>query len=163
MRRFAPIVLVALLASAGCGSSSKSATTTATSSGPSVASFKTAFAAQKKTLTVLGKDVGAAVEGASKETDVALTKQFEGLSSRATALAGSMAQLQAPAQFRVELSSLESALTQVAGTLRQIEAAAAAHDGTAAKSGGEAIVTDAQQIKSIDVTLSTKLGLPVEP
>jgi hypothetical protein len=162
MRRSAPIVLVALLAVAGCGSSSKSAVTTA-ATGPSVDSFKTAFAAQKLTLTQLGKDVGVAVEGANKVADVALVKQFESLSSRATALAGSMAQLEAPAPFRAELSSLESSLTQVAGTLRQIEAAAAAHDAAAARAGGEAIVTDAQQVKAVDIALSKKLGLPAEP
>ena len=159
MRRMAPIFLASLLLLAGCGSSSKSLQ--ATSTGPSVASFKTAFATQKKTLTSLGNDVGAAVEGANRKTDVQLAKQFEGLATRATALAGSMAQLEPPTQFKVELSSLESALTQVAGTLRQIEAAAAAHDANAAKAGGEAIVTDAQQVKAIETTLSQKLGLPV--
>jgi hypothetical protein len=47
--------------------------------------------------------------------------------------------------------------------LHSIEAAAAAHDATAAKAGGEAIVAEAQQVQSDDKALSSKLGLPALP
>lgn len=115
---------------------------------------------QKAKLKTLGNEIGAAVEGASSQTDAALVKQFEGLASRTTQEAGAIGQLSAPSKFKTELASLQSSLTQVAGTLREIEAAAAANDATTAKAAGEAIVTDAQQVKSIDDALTAKLGLP---
>jgi hypothetical protein len=152
MLRISPVVLVVLLLLIGCGSS-----------GPTTSSFKSEFRTQKTTLTALGKDVGAAVEGASHQTDSALTKQFEGLASRATALAGALGQLNAPSQYKSELSALQSSITQVAGTLHSIEAATAANDASAAKAGGESIVANAQQVKTIDNTLSAKLGLPTSP
>jgi hypothetical protein len=167
MRRISPALLVALVALVGCGSSSTSSSststttsTTATSTEASLATFKSEFQAQKITLTALGKAVGAAVEGASHHTDEALAKQFRSLASRATTLAGSLGQLNAPTAYKAELSTLQSSVTQVAGTLHSIEAAAAAHDATAAKAGGESIVADAEQVKSADNKLSAKLGLP---
>ncbi|HEX7610970.1 MAG TPA: hypothetical protein VF380_09870 [Solirubrobacteraceae bacterium] len=156
MRRVTPIFLVALLALAGCGSS----TSSSTSSTPTVSSFKTTFAAEKAQLGALGKDVGGAVEGASKQTDTALATQFQSLASRATALAGSLGQLSAPAQYKAELAALQSSVTQVAGALHSIEAAAAAHDAAAAKAAAETLVADAQQVKTDDLALSGKLGLP---
>jgi len=151
MRRVGPVLpVVAVLALAGCGGSS----------GPTTSSFKAAFKVQKAKLKTLGNEIGAAVEGASSQTDAALVKQFEGLASRTTQEAGAIGQLSAPSKFKTELASLQSSLTQVAGTLREIEAAAAANDATTAKAAGEAIVTDAQQVKSIDDALTAKLGLP---
>jgi hypothetical protein len=152
MRSVSLAALAAVIALAGCGSS-----------GPSTSAFKSEFRTQKTTLNALGKDVGAAVEGASHQTDSALTTQFQALASRATALAGALGQLNAPSQYKSELSALQSSVTQVAGTLHSIEAATAANDLNAAKAGGEAIVANAQQVKSIDNTLSAKLGLPTSP
>jgi hypothetical protein len=152
MLRVSPVVLVVFVSLVGCGSS-----------GPTTSSFKSEFRTQKTTLTALGKDVGAAVEGAGHQTDSTLTKQFEGLASRATALAGALGQLNAPSRFKSELSALQSSVTQVAGTLHSIEAATAANDANAAKAGGESIVANAQQVKTIDNTLSAKLGLPTSP
>jgi hypothetical protein len=162
MRRATPIVLAALLALAlvlaGCGGSSSS-----TGTGPTVSSFKAAFAAEKAQLKVLGTDVGTAVEGAAKQTDTALASQFQSLASRATALAGSLGQLSAPAQYKAELAALQSSVTQVAGALHSFEAAAAAHDAAAAKAAVETLVADAQQVKSTDNALSAKLGIPTSP
>jgi len=156
LRRISPVLLILLLVLSGCGSSSGG-------SEPDTSAFKTAFAAQKKTLSALGKDVGAAVEGANQLNDAELVKQFEGLATRATTLAGTLAQLEVPKKFKVELSELQSSLTQVAGTLHSIEAAAAAHDAVAAKVGGEAIVVNARQVKTVDDRLSARLGLPSSP
>jgi len=153
MRRVSSIALVALLVLVGCGGSS----------GPSESSFKKSYSSEKAKLKKLGEDVGQAVEGAAKQNDGTLVKEFEGLAGRATTLAGELGQLQAPTKFRTELASLQSSITQVAGTLRQIEAAAAANDESAAKAGGEAIVADSQQVKAIDDALSKKLGLPSTP
>jgi hypothetical protein len=153
MRRISPLLVAGVLAIAGCGSSSE----------PSTSSFKKAFAAQKAKLKQLGTEVGSAVEGASKQSDNVLVGQFEGLASRATVLAGALGQLDAPAKYKSELATLQSAITQVAGALHSIEAAAAAHDAAAAKAGGEVLVADAQQVKSSDNALSAKLGLPTSP
>jgi hypothetical protein len=125
--------------------------------------FASAFSAQKATLRALGTDVASVVTGAKHQTDSALTTQFQGLASRATALAGGLGQLSAPSQFRSELGALPSSVTQVAGALHAIEAAAAASDSAAAKAAAEALVADAQQVKSDDNALSGKLGLPSSP
>lgn len=155
MHRASSVLLVMLVVLAGCGSSA--------SSEPNSSAFKSAFAAQKKTLSALGSDVGAAVEGANRLTDVELTKQFEGLAARATTLASTLGQLEAPKKFKVEIAELQSSLTQVAGTLHSIQAAAAAHDATAAKAGGEAIIVNARQVKTVDDRLSARLGLSSAP
>lgn len=163
MRRLIPVVLIiGALAMVGCGGSSSSGTTS-TSSEPSTAAFTSAFKVQKAKLKALGVAVGAAVTGAAHKTDAELTTEFKSLASRATELAGALGQLEAPAKFKGELATLQSSLTQVAGTLHSIEAAAAAHDAGAAKAGGEAIVAEAEQVKSGDNALSAKLGLPTSP
>jgi hypothetical protein len=141
-----------MLVLVGCGGSS----------GPTTSSFKAEFKVQKAKLHTLGDEIGSAVEDAGNQTDAALAKQFEGLASSATSLAGALGQLNPPSKFKDELASLQSSVTQVAGTLHSIEAAAAANDAASAKAGGEAIVADAKQVKSLDETLSKKLGLPAE-
>jgi hypothetical protein len=153
MNRVSLVALLALVLLAGCGGSSE----------PSTSSFKSAFSAQKAKLKTLGTEVGTAVEGASKKTDDDLVIEFRSLASRATVLAGALGQLEAPSKYKSELATLQSSLTQVAGALHSIEAAAAAHDGNAAKAGGEELVADAQQVKSSDNALSAKLGLPTNP
>jgi hypothetical protein len=151
------LVCLLALALAGCGTSSS------TSTGPTTASFKAAFSAEKVKLKSLGENVGSAVEGAGKKSDAALMAQFQELASRATELAGSLGQLAAPDKFKTALATLQSSVTQVAGALHSIEAAAAAHDAAAAKAGAETLVADAQQVKSSDNALSTALGLPTSP
>jgi hypothetical protein len=161
MRRASPVLILTVLALAGCGGGS--GTTASTSTEPSLSAFKTAFAAQKATLRALGTDVGSAVTGANHQTDAALFTQFQGLASRATALAGALGQLSPPSQYKSDLAALQSSITQVAGALHGIEAAAAAHDVSAAKAAADTLVADAQQVKSDDDALSAKLGLPVTP
>jgi hypothetical protein len=173
MRRVIPVVLIAgTLALTGCGGSSGSAgtsstsltgSTSSTSSEPSVSAFTSAFKVQKAKLRALGVSVGAAVTGAAHKSDIQLTDEFKALAARATALSGALGQLEAPAKYKADLGSLVSSLTQVAGTLHAIEAAAAANDESAAKAGGEAIVTEAEQVKSDDNALSVKLGLASSP
>ena len=151
MRRLIPVLLIGAIALSGCGSSG--------SSEPSTSDFKASFQAQKAQLKALGEAVGSAVTGAASKTNGELVTEFKGLAARATALAGSFAQLEAPAKYKADLAALQSSLTQVAGTLNSIEAAAAANDGNAAKAGGETIVTEGQQVRNADNTLSAKLGI----
>jgi hypothetical protein len=163
MRRLIPVgLIIGALALAGCGGSSSSGTTS-TSSEPSTSAFTSAFKVQKAKLKALGEAVGAGVTGAAHKTDAELTAEFKILASRATELSGALGQLEAPAKFRGDLATLQSSLTQVAGTLHSIEAAAAAHDAGAAKAGGEAIVAEAEQVKSDDNALSSKLSIPTSP
>ena len=147
------VALVLALAGAGCGSSSA----------PTKASFAQQFGVQRAKLGTLGQDVGAAVATARQKTDAMLAAEFRLLAERATALAGSLGSLNVPARYRNDLSSLQSSVTQVAGTLHSIQAAAIAHDTTAARAGGETIVADAAQVRSYTNTLSSKLGLPALP
>ena len=156
MRRITPTLVVLALVIAGCGSSGST-----TSSGPTTAEFKAEFTAQKAKLKSLGQDVGTAVSTAPKKTNTAIMTEFQSLASRATTLAGSLGQLSVPTQYKAELATLESSITQVAGALHSIEAAAAANDAPAAKAAAETLVADAEQVKSADNALSSKLGLPV--
>jgi len=155
MRQAAAIAVTAGLAMsvAGCGGDP----------GPTKASFAKEFSAERAELRALGADVGTAVSTARRRTDAALATEFAALGERATKLAGSLGQLGAPKAYRGDLLSLQSSVTQVAGTLHAIQAAALAHDATAARAGGEAIVTDAAQVKTYTGVLSTKLGLPASP
>jgi hypothetical protein len=151
MRRAAAIAATAALAlvPVACGSSS----------GPTKESFAKQFAAQQVQLRLLGADVGSAVADARRKDDAALSVEFRALADRATGLAGALGALSAPKQYRNDLSTLQSSVTQVAGTLRAIQAAATAHDATAARAGGEAIVADAAQVKTYTEVLTGKLGL----
>jgi hypothetical protein len=151
IRRLIPIALTGLIALSGCGGSG--------SGEPSTSHFKASFQAQKAQLSALGEAVGKAVSGASGKTNGELVGEFKQLAAQATALAGSFGQLEAPAKYKAELAALQSSLTQVAGTLNSIEAAAAANDASAARAGGETIVTEGQQVKAHDQALSAKLGL----
>jgi hypothetical protein len=164
MRRVIPVVLITgALAIAGCGGSSGSASTSSTNSEPSTSAFTSAFKVQKAKLRALGTAVGADVTGAAHKSDIQLANEFKRLAARATELSGALGQLEAPTKYKVDLGSLVSSLTQVAGTLHAIEAAAAANDESAAKAGGEAIVAEAEQVKSDDNALSSKLGLNTSP
>jgi hypothetical protein len=163
MRRLIPAVLfIGALALGGCGGSSSSGTSS-TSAEPSTTAFTSAFKVQKAKLRALGEAVGADVTGAAHKTDAQLMSEFKSLASRATELSGALGQLEAPAKYKGGLATLQSSLTQVAGTLHAIEAAAAAHDAGAAKAGGEAIVAEAEQVKSADNALSSALGLSTSP
>jgi len=162
MRRITSLLIVGLLALAGCGGSN-SKTTTTTKTVSAVTTFKNAYAAEKAKLSKLGENVGSAVEGANKKSNEALMKQFQSLGARATALSGALGQLEAPAQYKGYLSTLQSSITQVAGSLHAIEAAAAANDPEAAKAAAEALVANAQEVKKSDNSLSAKLGLPTSP
>ncbi len=150
-RRLIPIALTALIALSGCGSSG--------SAEPSTSAFKASYQAQKAQLSALGEAVGKAVAHASGKTNGELVGEFRKLAARATALAGTFGQLEAPKNYKAELAALQSSLTQVAGTLNSIEAAAVANDAAAAKAGGETIFTEGQQVTTDDHHLSDKLGL----
>ena len=155
MRRLVPILAVLSLLPAGCGGSAAT-----TGPAPATAGFRAAFTTQKAELTALGEDVGTAVAAAPRRSDAALTAEFHALASRARALAGSLGQLSVPAPYRTELTALQSSITRVAGSLHAIEAAAAAGDPQAAKAAAEALVANAQLVKSSDGALSAALGLP---
>jgi hypothetical protein len=154
MRATAAIVSTAALAITvqACGGSGQTRTT-----------FKQAFSVQRAKLRVLGDDVGAAVATARQKTDAMLASEFRLLAERATALAGALGGLSAPAQYRADLGSLQSSVTQIAGTLHSIQAAAISHDADAARAGGETIVADAAQVKNDAGVLSARLGLPASP
>jgi hypothetical protein len=152
MRRSLVTVIAAalVLPLASCGGSS----------GPSTASFKQAFSEQEVQLKALDVAIANAVTGARKKSNAELASEFGALANQATVRAGALGQLNPPSNYRAELDTVQSSVTQVAGTLNSIEAAAAANDVGAAKAAAETLVTEALQIKTDATALAGKLGLP---
>jgi hypothetical protein len=146
----AAIVVVVVVALAGCGGSS----------GPSVSKFKTGFAADKAQFTKLGSDLGTSVENASTKSNTELAAAFAALSARATQQVAQLSKLDPPAKFKNDLDQLKMRFTAVATDLTSISTAATKGDPTAAKTATEKLVKDAAQVKTSDTALTSALGLP---
>ena len=152
MRSRSTIAACALLSVglSGCGGSS----------GPSLSSFKTGFAADKAQFTKLGTDLGVAVTGAAAKSNMQLAAEFGELASRATQQAALLRKLDPPAKYKTELASLAAGIDIVATDLRTIAAAAAAGDPNAARAAAETLAQNSAKVKAADQTLTRQLGLP---
>jgi hypothetical protein len=135
---------------AGCGGSS----------GPSLSSFKSGFAADKAQFSKLGTDLGAAVAGAGSKSNSQLATEFGALSSRATQQAAQLRKLDPPSKYKTELASLAAGIDIVAADLRTIAAAATAGDARAARAAAETLAQNAATVQANDQTLTRQLGLP---
>jgi hypothetical protein len=135
---------------AGCGGSS----------GPSLSSFKSGFAADKAQFTKLGTDLATSVEKAGSQSNAELASAFAALSQRATQQASQLGKLDPPAKYKDDLDQLKARFTTVATDLSEIATAATKGDPQAAKAATEKLVQDAAKVKSSDTALTGALGLP---
>jgi hypothetical protein len=149
-RRSIPLCALLLTgALAGCGGSS----------GPSLSSFKSGFAADKAQFRKVGTDLGAAIQTASGKSDSALATEFASLSARATTQAAQLRKLQPPAKYKTAVGQLASSFDTVANDLHTISGAATSHDAATARSASATLVRDALKLQKIDKSVSGQLGL----
>ncbi len=143
------VMVAALVALAGCGSS-----------GPSLSAFKSGFQTEKAQFQQLGRDLQSALGAAKGQTDVQLASEFTGLAGRASQQAASLRTLNPPSKYKSQRDQLAADFDTVAADLRAIAAAATGHNGPAARSATLKLVSDAGSLKSVDSSLSSSLGLP---
>jgi len=152
MRAVASAVVIAALALAGCGSSSPAQ--------PSSSAFKSGFRSEKTAFRQLGLDLQQAITGARAKTDAQLATELGALSGRASQQGSRLAKLKPPAKFKTSLTQLAGGFQAVSADLRLIAAAAVKHDGAAAKTATETLLSDAAKVRTADDAITKGLGLP---
>ncbi len=143
-------LLTVAVAVAGCGGSS----------GPSLSTFKSGFATDKKTFRQLGLDLQKAIVGAQGKTDAQLAAEIGALSTRARAQAASLAKLEPPSKYKADLQNLVAGFGSVATDLSQIAHAAGQHNNAAAREATQTLLKDASKIKTSDDAITAGLHLP---
>ena len=136
-RRRLLVVFVSMLALAA----------TAAPAGAATPSLKAQFAPVNPQIKKIGADIGTAINGADKATDVQLAKAFAGLAQRAAASAGKVGKLKgATGANAITQRQLQLALAKGAIDLARIATAAAAHNANAAKAATIALIKDSKPI-----------------
>jgi hypothetical protein len=129
------LALAALLLVAGCGDS-KSET------------FTKDFRPINARIVALGRDVGAAVTGASGKSDHQIQDTFTALGKRATALRKQVDQLDPPSKWKKDRDELSVAMNDAAKALDAIAAAAAKGDPQAARRATIQLVAASGDLRS---------------
>ncbi len=148
-RSSTPLVWLATLALAGCGSA-----------GSSPSAFRSSFLEQRTELRKLGADLATTIRQAAGKTDAQLAAQLVNLSARSAQQASRLAKLNPPSRYQGTLGELVSSFRAVGGDLHQIATAATRHDASAAKAELGSLLQDAKRVKAGDTTLSRALKLP---
>ena len=117
---------------------------------------------RKTNFRQLGTDLGQAITAASGKSNSQLASEFTTLSQRATASAAGLRKLNPPSKYRSQNSSLAADFDTVASDMKAIATAASTNNASAARSESAKLVQDAAQLKSVDVSLSSALGLPTQ-
>jgi hypothetical protein len=147
------VALAAGIATAGCGSSGKSSTT-------SQVSFKSGFATTQREFRQLGTEIAKDINGAANKTDAELANEFTALAKRTDQQATQVDALGAPAQYEKPVARMSAGLHALKGDLSKISTAASHHDASSAEAATRALLGDAATVKTADVALSKALGLP---
>jgi hypothetical protein len=147
-----PFITAVLLAAilAGCGGSNT----------PSLSTFKTGFATNKKSFRSLGIDLQKAIATAQNKTDTQLATEIGLLAARAKQQATSLSKLNPPSRYQADLKKLKSGFNAVATDLRQIATAATKHNAATARAATLALIHDAATVKAGDTAISAGLHLP---
>jgi hypothetical protein len=149
----AAIVAAAL---AGCGGSSSNS-----SSGPSLSTFKSGFQAQKASFTAIGTDLQTAIANASSTSPSKIATEFSSLASRTTQAASALRALKPPAKYQTEVGQLAAGFDAISADMTAVSTAAKHNDPTAARTAAAKLVTDSATIHNADLKLTHELGLPV--
>jgi hypothetical protein len=150
MKRVLLAGIVIAIALAGCGGSS----------GPSLSTFKSGYAAQKTSFDALGRDLQQAITNASGKSDASLATQFSSLASRARQEATSLSKLKPTSKYKADLQGVINGFDAVSSDLSDISSAATQHDATQAKNATEKLIEDAAKVKSSDTAITSGLHLP---
>jgi hypothetical protein len=152
-----PALALAALSLSACGASSSSSSSPAA---PSLGAFKTGFARDKAQFSKLGNDLGVAVLGAAKKSNSQLESEFSALAGRTDQQQAALRKLNPPAQYKAKLDELIADFGPVAKEMKAIAAAAGSGNAAAARSSATGLVKDSAALKTVDVALSTALGIP---
>jgi hypothetical protein len=135
---------------------------TAAPAGAATPSLKAQFGPVNTQIKKIGTDIGTAINGAAKATDVQLAKSFAGLAQRAAASAGKVGKLEgATGANQITQRELQLALAKGAIDLAHISTAAGAHNANAARAATIALVKDSKPIVQARTKLAKALGVPV--
>jgi hypothetical protein len=124
--------------------------------------FKSGFAADKAQFRALGSDLGTAITTANHKTNGQIASEFGALAARATQSGVQLRKLNAPPQYKGQVSKLASAFDSVAADLTAISRDATVGNATGAQQATVTLLRHATVLKSLDVKLSSELGLPTK-
>jgi hypothetical protein len=140
------LALAALLLVAGCGED-KSKT------------FAKDFRPINARIVALGRDVGAAVTGASGKSDHQIEATFTALGKRATALRKQVDDLDPPGKWENDRNDLSEAMNDASKALNAIGAAAAKGDPQAARRATIQLVAASDDLRSSRQRLARASGI----
>jgi hypothetical protein len=122
--------------------------------------LKQQYAPLNAQIVKIGVDIASAVNGADKETDAQLAKQFQGLAIRASAASIKVGKLKGATGANLTFQrNLQLALVKGASDLAAIYAAAVTHSASRAKTATIKLYKDSVPIKSFRVSLAKSLGI----
>jgi hypothetical protein len=112
-------------------------------------------------LLKLGTSLGAAVNGASKESNTALSAKFAKLSGQFTTLSKDITALDTPSDLKDESKALTDSLDSTQKDVDAISKAAKASDPSAARSATVKLASDAQKVNTNQNKLAKATGAKV--
>ena len=140
------LALAVLLLVAGCGDD-KSKT------------FTKDFRPLNARIVALGRDVGAAVTGASGKSDRQIQTSFGALGTRTTALRKQVDDLDPPGKWQNDRNDLSEAMNDAGKALNAISAAAAKGDPQAARRATIQLVAASDDLRSSRLRLARASGV----
>jgi hypothetical protein len=140
---------------AGCGGSSSSSTS---SSSGQTGNFKASYESRANQFKHDSQSIGAAVQGASGQTDAQLATEFQGLATRWQTHLSQLETLKPPATLAATFNTLTNAASRAETDLTAIVSAAKTHSKSAAEQASANLVTDILSAKSASTTITQKLG-----
>lgn len=127
--------------------------------GGSGADFKSGFRQQNPSLSKLGSDIAAALDGAGSKGDPELGTEFAGLSQRAGQVLGKLQGLKPGRAYRSTFATLTSGLAEVQHDLATLAGSARTHSPTSARTTAVTLVQHATSLQSANTQLQSELGI----
>ena len=129
--------------------------------GAATPSLKAQFAPLNAQIKKIGVDIGTAINGASKSTDLELAKSMSGLAQRAAASSGKVGKIKgATGAKQITIRELQLALAKGAIDLARIATALSQHNAPRAKAATLALIKDSPPITAARTKLAKSLGVP---
>ena len=139
---------LALLALAGCGKSEKD-------------KYIDEFKPLNDKLLDVGRDLGAAVQGADSQSDAALAKQFGALARRLDGVNREIAGLDTPSDLEDEARELNGRIDDTVRDLKDIEKAARSEEAEDAAAATVQLAADSEEVNAAQNKLARATGADV--
>jgi hypothetical protein len=120
--------------------------------------FNKEFKPLNAKIVALGRDVGAAVNGASGKSDRQIQQEFGSLARRTTTLQKSVNRIEAPDELSGDKKDLVDAMGDARDSLAEIEKAAGSSDPQGARRATIQLVSASQDLRSSRLKLVRKTG-----